>query len=171
MLESLLGFFALGTWGFFLYVVFLSIVYTVSVECDKHGFAILATILGIALLWKPISLLFQNWQFTLIGILAYGVIGGVWSIFRWFMLCKKIIAENPYKNRASYTKHQTKEEYYQFLIKPKDHKSQLISWVIYWPWSFLWNILGDFFTGIYKSLSTIYDHVAKVVINKAIKGS
>ena len=174
MLESILGFFAFGTLGFWLLIVTLSVIYTISVEVDKHGLAICATILAVLLGWTNMTWLFHNWQLLLIGVAAYGITGGAWSIFRWFRYCRKFIEENPIKAIDKDTweggerRKMTPSEFYAEKLKPSDHKSRLIAWIVYWPWSLLWNFLGDFFTGIYDALANVYNRIAASVIKKAL---
>lgn len=174
MLESILGFFAFGALGFWLLLAALSIVYTVSVEVDKHGVAIFATILAILLGWNNLGLLFHNWQLLLIGVAAYGIAGGAWSVFRWLKYCRKYVETHPnekislIEGYGDNKRTLTLEQYYSEKLKPSDHKSRLIAWIVYWPWSLIWNVIGDFFTGIYDALANVYNRVAASVIKKAL---
>lgn len=163
MLESILGFFAFGALGFWLLIVALSIVYTVSVEVDKHGIAIFATILALLLGWNNLGFLFHNWQLLLIGVAAYGIAGGAWSVFRWLKYCRKYIEEHRGRERGT-----DAATFYAEQLKPSNHKSRLIAWIVYWPWSLVWNVVGDFFTGIYDTLANVYNRVAASVIKKAL---
>jgi hypothetical protein len=178
LLASILGFFAFGTIGFWLLVITLSIVYTCAVELDKHGFAIFCTIVAAILGWKVIGPLFQHWQLLLLGVATYGVVGGAWSVFRWFKYCRKWITGNPYEDATTSELKDwhngveirlNPEQYYAKNLKPSEHKSRLIGWIVYWPFSFLWTIAGDLITSIYESLAGIYHRVSTHVIARALE--
>jgi hypothetical protein len=174
MLESILGFFAFGALGFWLLLAALSIVYTVSVEVDKHGVAIFATILAILLGWNNLGLLFHNWQLLLIGVAAYGIAGGAWSVFRWFKYCRKYIEEHPnekislIEGYGDNKRTLTLEQYYSEKLNPSAHKSKLISWIVYWPFSLFWHITGDIINTIYDMFANSYARVSASVISNAL---
>lgn len=175
MIESIVALFAIGEIGFFITLAFLYVVYTIAVENDKHTFAIISTIIALILLWNPFVELLKNWQILLIFIFFYGCVGGFWSVWRYRKFCKKWIENHTYipENSRVYIKGvlvtlNATEWYYQNL-KPSQHKSQLISWIIYWPFSLLWNITGDFLTAIYEGLVNIYNTVVKSVITESLQ--
>lgn len=176
MFAALLAFFAVGELGFWLLLLALSVIYTIATERDTHVFAVIATILGVALLWQPIREVFTHWQLAVVFILGYGLAGGGWSVFRWFKYCRKYIENHPYRaDRAGdYSDGEkvtlTPAQYYAKQLTPGEHKSRLIGWIVYWPWSLIWNICGDFFTGIYDMLANIYTRVSQAVIKKATAG-
>ena len=161
--------------GFFLGLLTLSIIYTVATECDTYGFSIFATILGVILFWKSIVLAATCWQLVLICAAAYVLIGGAWSVFRWFKYCREYIATHPYKEANERYEYRdgkeiplTPQAYYKKKLQPNEHKSRLIGWVAYWPWSLIWNIAGDTLTAIYDALANVYQKVADAVIKKAL---
>lgn len=169
MFESITAFFALGAVGFYIFLLFMSIVFIRAVENDKYGAVCLMVPVAIGLYWQPIIALASHWQLIILGLFVYGFIGGCWSVFRWFKYCKKIINENAYSKRYSHEEHVTPEQYYGKMLSPQNHKSTIIGWIIFWPWSAIWNITGDFFTSIYDSLDTVYLRVSKYAIKKALK--
>jgi hypothetical protein len=168
MLETLLAFFAVGEIGFFILLTVLGIIYTSAVQRNRHGLAILGTIVAGFLLWEPIKLALTNWRVLLFCTAIYIILGSLWSIFRWFKCCREYISEHPWEKVSSFQKENyTPEEYYSERLAPSDHKSRIISWIIYWPWSLFWNVSGDIFTGIYDCLTDVYTSVASSVIKKA----
>lgn len=42
-----------------------------------------------------------------------------------------------------------KENSFEFKPDPKKHKSRILIWMTYWPWSFLWTMLNDPFKAAY----------------------
>lgn len=173
MIESILAFFGLPIVLICL-AVFFSVVYIVATEKDTHGFAIFVTIVAALIYYKYIIAFFANWQLSLLCIIAYGVIGGLWSIWRWMKYCKKTVEEDTnssWKWEGDKRVTVPPDEYFKQILAPSKHKSRLISWIVYWPWSMVWNVLGDFFTGIYDFLSNIYERVSSAVIRKALSKS
>lgn len=164
MFETIVGLLALPViiWG---WIILACIVYTASVENDKYGIAIFTTILGAVIFHAQIWAVMQSWPLMLACIAAYGIIGGAWSVYRWFKYCKKFIEDNPY---SKHLKETGKEEHFAALLSPKRHKSRLMGWILFWPWSFVWNIIGDFVTSIYDALKRVYERVAQNVIRKAL---
>ena len=172
--TAILTFFLFPSLGFFLGLLALSVVYTIATERDTHGFAIFATILGIGLFWKSIVALGAiAWPFILTGVGAYLLIGGIWSVFRWLKYCQNYIAKNPYNTAMNdYSSGRevrlTAQEYFSKKLRPSEHKSRLIGWIVYWPWSLIWNIAGDTLTAIYDALANVYQKTADAVIKKAL---
>lgn len=173
LLAAILAFFVFPSVGFFIGLLALSVVYTIATERDIHGFAIFATVLGVALFWSTISLAFAAWHLLLIGAAAYALAGGAWSVFRWFKYCREYIVNHPYNSPVSdYSGGKevrlTATEYYKKELRPGKHKSRLIGWIAYWPWSLIWNIAGDTLTAIYDALANVYQRTADAVIKKAL---
>ena len=176
-MQHVLDFFTFGAIGFWIMVAVLSIIYTIAVEKDIHGWAIGATIIAAILGWDSLfgpEGAVWHWRVLLLGIIIYGIAGGAWSVFRWFKYCRKYIETHPnekislIEGYGDNKRHLTIEQYYSEKLKPSEHKSRLIAWIVYWPWSLVWNVVGDFFTGIYDALANIYNRVAASVIKKAL---
>lgn len=172
-MESILLFFAFGTWAFWLVVLALSAVYTIATERDTHGVAIFATLIAAGLCWKSlIALGAIAWPFLLIGVGVYALAGGAWSVFRWFKYCREFVTKNPYQGVTDYSNGSgvrlTAQEYFSKKLRPSEHKSRLIGWIAYWPWSLIWNIVGDTLTAIYDALANVYQKTADAVIKKAL---
>ncbi len=151
--------------------IILSIAYIVATEKDFQGFAITATIIAGIIYAKPLWLFIAaSWQLVLLAVLGYAIAGGANTVWRWLRFCKKYVETHPYKSVEDWEKGNTKsaESYYKSKLRPGDHKSQLISWIAYWPWSLLWNFIGDFLTAIYEALANVYQRTADSVIRKAL---
>jgi hypothetical protein len=171
--AAILAWFAFGEIGFFVGLLALSVVYTIATERDIHGFAIFATILGVGLFWNSIVALGAiAWPFLLIGVGVYVLAGGAWSVFRWFKYCRDFVTKNPYQGVTDYSEGSGRklsaQEYFSKKLKPSEHKSRLIGWIAYWPWSLIWNIVGDTLTAIYDALANVYQKTADAVIKKAL---
>ena len=46
------------------------------------------------------------------------------------------------------------------------NKSRIIAWMVYWPWSLIWNVTGDFFTMIYETMMGVYQRIADKAVGK-----
>lgn len=177
MITALLA----GIAGFFAYpvvvgivILILSIAYTVATEADTHGFAIFLTIVAALIYAKFLIGLFVFWPYILAAVALYALIGGAYSAFRWFRYCKDYIAFHPYKNADEWETNHGKlkpEDYYASKLRPGEHKSKLIGWIAYWPWSFLWNVAGDTLTAIFEALVNVYQNIANAVIRKALSSA
>jgi hypothetical protein len=172
-MATIAAFFAIGAVGFYLFLLFLSVVFTTAVQNDKgvgYFFATIVALFGALMYHTYVFAFVLNWKLFVACFLAYGIAGGVWSVFRWFRYCRHVVLENPYDQAAQYKQEAyTPEQYYASKLKSRDHKSQLTSWIVFWPWSLVWNFTGDFFTGIYESLANVYEKVSQSVIRSAIK--
>lgn len=175
LFAAILSWFAFGEIGFFIGLLVLSIVYTIATERDVHAFAIFATILGVGLFWNSIALLGTiSWPFLLVIAGGYFIIGGLWSVFRWLKYCQNYIVDHPYTSpKTDYDGRGNKviltaQEYFSKQLAPSKHKSRLIGWIAYWPWSLGWNIAGDTITTMYASLTNLYQKIADSVIKKAV---
>lgn len=173
LLTSLLAFFTFGAMGFWILVLGLSIIYTIAVENEKHGLAIATTIGAIILGWNNLNLLFHNWQLFLIGIGAYGIIGGMWMVWRYRRFCKDYLDQERYRDISDAEKYEFIEHRLKSELDPQMYKSKCISWIVYWPWSLTWNFLGDFFVSIYETCSNVLirirDNAVQTKMNSMLK--
>ena len=178
MIETLLAFFAVGAIGFWLLLFIASIIFIAAVENDEYAFSIVATIILLAIYWKPLLALGAHWNLIAIFGGLYVVAGIAWSIWRWTRYVQKA-AEN-YQEIAEQLKSKFKDkntsenvremEYektkFKDKIDVKDNKSRIVGWIVYWPWSAFWNITGDFFNAIYDHLKAVYQKIANKALAK-----
>ena len=114
-----------------------------------------------------------NLKIILIGIIGYFVLGGIWSIFKWYRLNIKI--RNSY-NRAinnnsskDYAKSYAKEinSVRSFPPVANEQKSTIVFWIVSWPFSIVTWILGDFVVDvcnyIYELLASVYTSITKSI--------
>ena len=174
MFATLAALFAVGAVGFYLYLLLLSVVFTISVENDNglaYFWSGIVAVIGIALYHAQLLALLTNWHLVALCFIAYGIAGGGNSVLRWFKYCRTYVETHPYHMRSKMYHEATPEEFYADSLSPRNHKSQLIAWIIFWPWSLVWNFIGDFCTAIYDSLSGIYTKISKAAIRRATKAA
>lgn len=152
MITTLFEFFALGTLGFWILISLISITFVACIENDHYTFpTILALAIG-TIYWKPL-MAFVNWQSLAIGVLVYVVVGVLWSVFRWFRYVKDLT--NKYKKNPSESALST----LKYALDVSDNKSRITAWIAYWPWSLLWNIIGDLCVTVYEQIEGVYQKI------------
>lgn len=63
----------------------------------------------------------------------------------------------------------TRKENYQINVRPRpwNHASQILLWMVYWPWSLIWSLLDDIVRGIFirirRALTNMMDNISKMV--------
>lgn len=185
MFELIVGFFEIGAVGSYLFFGILSIICISATERSKFGLSIFALLIGFGIYHNQL-LSVLTWQTFGIGLLIYTVIGILWSLFRWYKFCtkyvkkhinddypswmekekvSKLISESEKKNE----KRKYNEESIRSHLSPSLHKSMFAGWIIYWPWSMLWNIVGDICNSIYDFMKHVYGVVSNSIINAAFK--
>jgi hypothetical protein len=95
------------------------------------------------------------------------VLGAINSLFRWSRFCKKYV-EDKYPDKETSQRYDVSKSIKSDLA-PSRHKSRLIAWIVFWPWSVLWNVVGDFFTMIYERLTGLYRNIANKIVDDAFK--
>lgn len=154
MIETLFAAFAVGTIGFWALMIVTSILFIALIENEHYALeAVILTLLAIAY-WKPLTTL--DWQMVAVGIAIYMVVGAPWSAWRWKKYVKAKIKEYTLSDG---TVQESNMCYIKLHTKVYSNKSRIIAWMVYWPWSMFWNILGDFFTMVYDSMAGIYQKI------------
>lgn len=177
MLEHLplIPIFSFPSFAFFNFtLLFLSIVCAaIHEELWKATTWTLILFLGLNLLFGDLVYLVR-WgignPYT-IGLIAltYIILGVIWGVFKWFLLCRNRLEEyqgfmDRWLSSKGYGRDDLKvknikDEWNKYLgnsynikSKPKasDHKAQIISWMAYWPLSILAWIFHDFISSIFR---------------------
>jgi len=155
MIETLFAYFALGTIGFWALALVLSAIFIAAIENDHIAVPnVLLVLFGIAY-WKPIMSV--DWKLIVGGVVVYGLIGLAWSVFRWFRHVKAKIADQ--KRRYGEVISTSSARDIKETVDVSRNKSRILSWIVYWPWSMIWNITGDFFNMLYESISGVYQKI------------
>ncbi len=159
MIESFLTSFAVGSIGFWILAVIASIVFTICVELDKLGSAIFATCVLGFIYFKSLHVLFASPTTFAICCVVWVVIGVFWSCWRWLKYVRETISNKTIKDSDD-------KRYVENDLDLYKHKSRIIGWIVYWPWSMIWNIVGDFFEALYKSMEGLYTKITESQLNK-----
>ncbi|MEI6672352.1 MAG: hypothetical protein WCL02_03105 [bacterium] len=109
---------------------------------------------------KKIFLFIQDNPFTIFGeVLLYIIIGIIWSFFKWYMYLKPI--------RDCFRKQEKVEK--DEIPKFDNNISQVICWMMYWPFSALWTLTHNLFKDIYKFLAEKLKGLYESMINRMFK--
>lgn len=164
MIELIYAFFV----GNILALVGLLVVLTVIFEHkEKTSMAIMTFIFTTFCVFYFGTIEFELKKF-LMALLAYGIIGVVWSFWRY----------KRYVEVKSAEMSQFDQRYFNLALEslqPKNMTGKIVQWIIIWPFSMIENILGDLIVLIEKivtgSLNSIYQkiYIHSVVVKKEVK--
>lgn len=186
---------AVGTAGFYIFAVLLCIVVTAIIENSEGWFFPTFAFLG--------SVTFVNWFYNLgilsfsrmhplyaaKLVLVYLACGVVWSFIKWyFLLHKNKVAYNKArsefleKNGATQMTPELAARFRETVLSiynaPKiprasEHKSDLIRWATYWPFSVLGFCVNDLvrkaYTWVYEILQSSYQRMADYMSKQALE--
>jgi hypothetical protein len=195
MLPFLATLFALGTFWFWLLVFLDFVVVTALVENDEGVWATIvaiATLFGLNYLWKlpVLTTIKANPGHTALLVLAYFGIGVIWTFVKWyFFVHNQVVKYNSYKAEFLKSKNaetltpelaaeladQIERGSYRSNIMsapdPSEHKSSLIRWGTYWPFSMVGTALNDIvrkaWEYVYEMLQTTYQRMSKAIFRHA----
>lgn len=184
-------FLALGTIGFWIFGALVCILLIAAVEYEKPRLATLSLIVTGFALWlfgnvNVFALAVTDPLLTL-GLLAgYFVVGAVWSLAKWWFYVRRH-REKYNELKSSYLEHrglpgkgpipdhlkeawQEQRRYYPHNT-PQAHESKgrILTWMIYWPWSFVWTILNDPVKRLWKSIFNAMRALFQKVADSAYK--
>lgn len=158
----------------FLFVPSLIIIAFLEVDDDPRPVQASMTLIGFMVAvhmfsnFSIIPFVQGFWKFILLGLLAYGIIGFVWGVFKWKNFLIKKHSRYLKDKKKFLDKHKLdvtdippafKEEWegsigskYNVIPRAEDNKERIISWMTFWPWSFLWFLLNDPIKWFYNTL-------------------
>lgn len=167
-MHFLFDIFALWTLGFYILLVIFCLIEAALVEHEHEGFATLLMIAFLVGLEKlshvpVVQTIKQHWL-TAIGLIAcYLLIGVGWSLVRWYMFCYKQKTEllDPHnewnkKNLSS-------------RPLPREHKSRIMGWMSYWPFSMVWtffdDVIAEFFNWAFEQCENRFDKISEKIFS------
>jgi hypothetical protein len=167
MFEALLTSIAVGTVWFWVILTFASICIIACIENEHYPIpSIFVGILGMiylkSIMAVPVSLL-------AIFIATFAILGAAWSVFKWFKFVNSQSKSYMEKYGATLTEGQMAD--LKGEISVSNNKSHIIGWMVFWPWSLLWTLTGDFFNTIYDTLANVYQRITDRSVGKfTVKG-
>lgn len=166
--------FAIGTFWFWTLLVVGFIVVTFFVERkDGNGWGALLSVIGLGLVLYFLgsretfqhALRYAGHHPLTIVILAflYFVTGTAWSIVKWYFFLKKKQRNKDWptdwvKRDKDATGAWGPTEKISVAPKAKDHRSDILLWMSWWPFSALWTLIND---PVRKAFEWIFDQMEK----------
>lgn len=183
---------AVGGVLFWIFVSIVALVLFIVVANEKPGWATIYVVVTLVLLawlgdfnlWKVVT--HEPWWAVAL-FAAYVVLGVSWSFWKWWFFVtdkrdKFLELKNRYEKVVKDDKpeseychldydcslnHLRREMELNKKPRARDNKARILTWTIYWPWSFVWTIIDDplkkLFKYIYKKLQAVYQKIADKV--------
>ena len=165
-MEFVLGMFAgmlLWPWWALSIFVILCLTDAALVENESATFGSIMMVVGIGvLIWlagdmNPFSLLWQNLGAVILTFIAYFIIGGVWSLFKWYLYLTNVREDMKETGK-------TERPYNSYA---RNNKARIMAWIGHWPFSIIGTFFGDFLyrigNKIYNYLGGTYERIEKSV--------
>lgn len=162
MIETILTSLAFGTIWFWLLASIASIIIISCVEHEHYPTpSIVAILLGI-IYWKQIVAAPGQVIAAVIGVFVLA--GLFWSVFKWFRYVNKTTTH--YSDLYGNTLTDSQMRDLKSEISVSQHKAMVTSWIMFWPWSLLWALTGDFFNMLYEAMTNIYQKITDHGLSK-----
>jgi hypothetical protein len=100
-----------------------------------------------------------------LGIPGYILIGVIWSILKWVMYVNNEISKYKNKDLAFYGPNGLKR--LRGEIKVRNHRTSIITWMCYWPWSMIIALIEEPWKRIYNSISSMLQKISDHLYNKS----
>lgn len=175
-MDLIVMFLAFSVWGWIGFIAF-SFFVIVALEWESGVWAAGVLITAVAMLWffsgagiPTLSDLFHwldvNWLRVMVYACVYVGIGIGWGIVKWLFYLHNVADDiKDYAHRYGTTLSPTESKRkWDVRTDPKDNKSRITMWMLYWPWSALWTLTNDpirrFFNMVYRLLTNTYQKMA-----------
>jgi len=181
-----------GTFWFWVVIVTAFIVITALEEHEQGIFALIAlmvTLVTLNLSMPVFRTLIFNPKRTILLIAAYFVVGAVWGFVKWFLYVTRELeryneakATILYKHKASALTQDTARELKEYIsdygmnqieLNPqvREHKSDIMRWMIYWPFSGLWTLVNDPVRRAFRFIYTKMQATMQAVSDRMFKNA
>ncbi len=189
------GLIAFGTLGFWLLFAIETVFIIGCIEHKSSGWGI---VWGIATLFLlvPLFKLVPSWHWLVIGFFGYFLIGGIWSLIKWYQHARREVIEFNKSHANDLTKgsqydrwmdkkpnetqtqleariQENRRELHEGAVRdfrrdlnPSRNKDILSLWICFWPWSILWTCTRDLVNTIFDVLSTTYVRITEAALKK-----
>lgn len=138
-----------------------SLVLFVSVEIDKPAHATIATVVFLALFgfWgvfpggaSLLGLLVAHPGYIAVGAVAFFALGTVWAVVKWWFYVRNLAEKR--KEQIEKNGGARGRGGYGTIRKPlvRDNKSRIMTWMCFWPYSFIWTMINDPVRRVFKAI-------------------
>jgi hypothetical protein len=150
-----MGILIIGSFWFWTLIVFSFILITVFIECDFALSATVTLIITFITLYllvgddfrSIVSSIIKNPIKLFTALFSYFLIGTIWSVVKWYFFLLK-------EKRKIIEKNDT----YWRIPQVKEYKSNIMTWMTYWPFSMIWTLIND---PIKRAFREIYEKISK----------
>lgn len=157
------------SWWYLIGLGFLFICLTVSAYNESLGPAIFCTIslLIVSYFAGLIDIESINFVKLLLYISIYLFIGIIWSFFKYRLEVKSII--NYTKEQYSNKDINKLKDLIRQNIKFRIDNSRKSLWILFFPYSIIKFLIGDFIEYIVEKLGKVYTKISEYIINKELE--
>ncbi len=180
---GLAGLFVIGSIGFWVLMILVTGALITALEYEKPGWATLSLGLTLLLLgylgdFNALTVMKVHPFLALLSVVGYFLAGTVWAFGKWWFFLRD--AREKYgEERSEFLKRHGVEgvDIPNELLKnwqdtarhlgaprAKNNKLRILTWMMYWPWSFAWTILNDpvkrAFRAIYNKVQVVFQKMA-----------
>jgi len=149
-------------WSFSFWLLFLLFSILAFFAAEKQYF-LFPSVVGFVLLLSNLEYFKPTYikNYLIFGFL-YFIIGVVWSIWRWRAWVKQEITKHRIKNLDELNE-------VRYLFEPGRIKSEITGWIIFWPYSLLWNFSHDFVELVFDLVKNTYQKISDKILDNFIK--
>jgi hypothetical protein len=157
--------------GLIAIAIFASILIVLHIETEKEiraFFMLVATVGLILYLTKqhPVSWIETHYVLCATLFVTYFAIGTLWAIWKWYLYAWEIRTQ--VIKAGSIKAWQTSmSRYIKIPLQVSEHKSRVLGWMAYWPWSAMWWVLHSpvrrIWNGIYNGTAAVFQRVSNRV--------
>ncbi len=188
----LFEFFALGAFGFWLAIAAFSLAIIFFLEADGNGtgigaFFMFPLFVSYLVFIAKVNIFALTPTALLMYFLGYLGLGVIWGFIKWISYSFQMKDEflEFKKNYVEYVRADktviTAERKFSLInysceqdtaAPPASrHKSKIICWMTYWPWSAVWTIINDpvkrFFVFVYNRIGGLFDKISNAIFKNA----
>src|SRR3989344_2984528 len=184
-MEVLLTLFVFGSVWFWLLLIATSGFLCVFSEHKKGLWATFFLFVTLLLFFSGnfgvLVFLKENPFTVLLSVVGYFVLGAVWSYFKWDLYLedeKEVYEEfkKEWTNKDGTWKREddAKNTYPYLQMKhivengALGEKERIVTWMAFWPWSFVWTFINDFvlkiFNRIFRFMRGLYDRTTARIL-------
>lgn len=161
-----------GTIWFWIFIAGLTIYLTYKTDeedADDISATWIVSIISLALLYflgnandfnELGKWILANPVLSILTLVAYLLIGVVWSLFKWTFYVKSLKRKHIKSSESKFYAPKVEVEY---------NRTRILGWMMYWPLSSVWTIINDpikrVFTEILEKTTGLYDKIAMRILS------
>lgn len=164
--SFLAGLMTLPTLAYLL--LFLILTIEIAYEAGTLATVTLGAFAGVSIWFHWISpeWMLHNWGNLLIGAGVYVAVGVIWTFGKWYFFVKQAV-----RNARTYLTLHGQLPSHDYPPQVNNHKSDIMRWLSWWPFSFVGTILNDplrrLFEAVYDLIGDSLQKMSDGIIARA----